>query len=263
MRCTDAASKAPKPIPEFNYECSEGSNEDNLKTVERHDALKAYLKEIEKTFADPAWWATPVDDLNACSTIKEVRAMTDDERNGFLRGDNSIGIYGDQSTRLITVTDPCIKYSYITLNAYVLQHVGNRVYATQVLDAFFSRADNSVAMEMADNHGERLLFIESRTVDGMMPPMPYTTYSVFSIDPRTHRAVPKKIFKKGHKLINRFRVDDYMPEEEDVKPMRNYRSPEIIHNDKLSPRFYIYKLGNHHLYRSAYIWNGRYYQPSR
>src|SRR5512138_380180 len=115
-RCPPEALSALKPIPQLDYECAE-RQDDNLKSPERRAAMKDYLREIESVFAEPIWWATPVEALNLCAAIHEARPMTDQERDDFLDDVYEIALYGDQSTRLVVVSDPCIQYSYRTLNA--------------------------------------------------------------------------------------------------------------------------------------------------
>jgi hypothetical protein len=187
LHCTQEALAALKPIPKLDYECLD-RDDDNLTSPERQSALKAYMRELESTFADASWWAAPVDDLNVCSIIKEARPLTAAERRDFLGNNDEIDFYGDQSTRLVIITDPCIHYSYATLNAFILQRDGERVYATQVLDAFFSRADNAARLRLVPRNGERLAVIDVGT-GGLDPE---TSQYVYVIDRKTHRAVLKK-----------------------------------------------------------------------
>jgi hypothetical protein len=260
LRCTRAALAALKPIPQFDYECAE-RDEDNLKTPERQAALKDYLSELESAFDDAAWWAAPVADLNVCSIIHEGRAMTARERQDFRGNNDEINLYGDGSTRLVVVADPCIKYSYGTLNAYVLQRADRRVYATQVLDAFYTRADNSVRMRLAARNGERLMIIERGLVDGMMPPQVRMTWAVYAINPRTRRAVPRKIFKENGRLSNELTWD--APPFEDEEAAARWRAPEIERDGRLLPRFHLYYPYKGRLGRDTYVWNGRYYARAR
>jgi len=260
LRCTKEALSALKPIPQFDYECAE-REEDNLKSPERRAALKDYLGELESTFRDANWWAAPVDDLNVCSIIHEGRAMTAAERRDILGNNDEINLYGDGSTRLVVVVDPCIKYSYSTVNAYVLQRANNRVYVTQVVDSFYSRADNAVRMRLAAQNGERLMIIEKGLVDGLMPPQVKVTWAIYAINPNTYRAVPRKIFKEKGKLTNEM-AWDAPPFEEDEANNR-WRDPELDRNGKLLPRFYVYYPYKGRLGRDTYVWNGKYYAHTR
>lgn len=160
---------------------------------------------------------------------------------------------------------PVFFYSYQTLNAYILQRVGDRVYATQVLDAYYTRIDAAVDMTLAEHNGERLVMVETHTSDGFMPPTLFTTYALYTINPGSHRAVPKKIFKEKGKLTHEFRSDDYLfgGDNEDEKLANRWRAPEIIRNGRLSPQFYVYTPVKHRLARSTYAWNGRFYTWQR
>ena len=77
-RCTREALAALRSIPKLNYKCGE-NDDDDLKSPKRRAALMAYARRLESS-ARASWWAASVDDLNACSITKEVRALTDDER---------------------------------------------------------------------------------------------------------------------------------------------------------------------------------------
>ncbi|HZS10419.1 MAG TPA: hypothetical protein VFD58_36665 [Blastocatellia bacterium] len=256
LRCTKEVLAALKPIPKLDYECAE-REEDNLKSPERRAALKAWLRELESSFADADWWAAPVEDLNICTITREARAMSDEESRDFRRNDVEVNLYGDQSTRLVIVTDPCIRYSYSTLDACILERAGGRVYATQVLNAWFTRADAAVDMCLARHNGEKLIIVETNTVDGFLPPSPFTTWQAYSIDPRSHRAMPKKIFREHGRPTNRFRWDNYVFEDEGLA--RRWRAPEIIRDGRLLPQFNVYSLVRHHFVRTTYVWNGEYY----
>lgn len=260
LRCTKEALAALKPLPQFDYDCAE-RDEDNLKTPERQAALKDYLSELESAFNDEGWWAAPVDDLNVCSIIHEERAMTAAERHDIQGNNDEINLYGDSLTRLVIVDDPCIKYSYSTLNAYLLQRANNRVYATQVVDAFYSRADNSVKRHVAAQNGERLMIIERGLVDGTMPPQVQVTWAVYTINPNTHRAAPRKIFKENGKLTNEMAWD--APPFAGEEANNRWRAPELERNGKLLPRFYLYYPYKGRLGRDTYVWNGKYYARAR
>ena len=261
LRCTKAALDALKPIPEFEYECAE-AQDDNLKSPERRAALDDYLRELEETFDDAEWWATPVAELNACSVAKEARALSRSESSDFAF---NIALYGDQSTRLVAVADPCIKYSYRTLNAYVLQRAGGRVYATQVVDAFFTRFDAALAMSAAQLNGERLLIIERTEYGGGAFSM-VTTAAAYTINPRTHRAVPKKIFREKGKLTNEFAYDapPFFDADQQMSEDKGWRSPLFVRDGRLARRVYVYRpTGRGHFRHDTYAWNGRYYAAAR
>jgi hypothetical protein len=270
-RCTAEALAALKSIPELKYDC-DGRADDNRKSPARQAALKNYLQELESVFANAGWWAVPVPDLNSCAITQEVRPVTDSE---FYHQEYSVKIYGDDSTRLIIVSDLCIWYSAGTLNAYILQRAGDRIYATQVLDGYFTRGYPALDIALAQHDGEKLVTVVTNTTDGLRRLSPhttyavdgYTTYAVYAIDPRHHRAVPKKIFKDGNTLTHEFRSDSYMfrvgDGSEDEKLAARWRTPEIIRNGKLSPRFTVYTPIKHRLALDTYVWNGKYYAHTR
>ncbi len=260
-RCSPQALSALRAVPKLEYECA-GSDDDNRGAPERDEALKDYALELESTFNDPEWWAAPVKALNVCAVTQEARPATDEEAAELLYRTN---IYGDDSTRLVMVADPCIWYSFGTLNAFILQRVGQRVYATQVLDGYFSRIDAPVNMLLANHNGEKLIIIETDTYDGTMPPSPFVTFEAYTISPRTHRAVPKSLFKEASKLTNRFGYDSYVfgSDGPDERMASRWRAPRIIRNGRLAPRFTVYTLYKRRLLGSTYVWNGRYFALMR
>lgn len=253
LHCTNAALAALKPIPELAYECKD-DREVDLESPARYAALKAYLRELESSFTDPRWWATPVEDLNVCTIIHEARAMTSSEQSSYIF---QINLYGDSSTRLLVVLDPCIFYSSNTRNGYILQRAGERVYATQVLDAYFTRMDAAADMTVAQFNDQRLVIVETHTSDGFMPPGLFTTLYAYTIDPRSHRAVPKKLFKEKGKLTNQFSYNNYLFEDE--KMMKRWHAPEVIGSGRLASQFYVYTPIEHRMARNTYVWNGKYY----
>jgi hypothetical protein len=260
LRCTKRALAALKPAPELDYECAE-REDDNLKSAARQAAMKDYLQELEETFNDDEWWATPVDELNACSIAKDVRALNEDESREYRF---KIALYGDQTTRLIAVTDPCIHYSYSTLNAYVLERAGGRVVATQVIDAFFTRFDASLDMKVAQLGGERLILIERNGYDG--GPVAITvTAAAYTINPRTHRPVPKKIFKSGRELTSEmaWNAPPFFDFDGRSLPDTGWRQPVMVRQGRLAPRFQVAYPTRRGLRHDTYVWDGRYYRLAR
>jgi hypothetical protein len=258
LRCTKQALAALIAVPKLEYECEE-QNEDNLKSPERRAAMQRYLRDLESSLAGASWWDTSVDDLGICSIVHEARLMTDEERRQY--SEERTVLCGDRSTRLVLVEDPCIWYSASALNAYILERAAGRVYATQVLNAYFTRVDRAVDMSLAQLNGETLILVETHTSDGFMPPSLFTTCYAFTIDPRSHRAVPKKLFKQGGKLTYEFKYDDYLFDDEELA--KRWRAPSIIQGGTLAPRFYVYRLVKHHFVRDAYVWNGKCYSLAR
>ncbi|HJQ23059.1 MAG TPA: hypothetical protein VKA60_04025 [Blastocatellia bacterium] len=259
-RCTAAVLAALKPTPELDYECA-AQQDDNLKSEARQAALKDYLRQLEEIFNNDVWWATSIEELNACAITKEARVLSKDESREFAF---NISLYGDHSTRLISVVDPCIAYSYRTLNAYILQRVGRRVVATQVLDAFFTRFDASLDMDVAQLDGERLIIIE-RNEYGGGPVTMTTTADAYTINPRTHRPQPKKMFKQGGKLTNEiaWEAPPFFDSEVGTLPADGWREPLIVSRGRLAPRFRVAHPTKRGLRYTTYRWTGKYYQPAR
>jgi len=262
QRCTTQALAARKSIPRLSYRCSQDPHEDPDEEIEksprRRAALRAYLKKLELSAA-ANWWATSAGDLNACALTNEARALTERERREF----SHIEVYGDRSTRLLMVGDPCVRSSYFTRNAYILHRVGGRVYATEVLDAFYTRLDPGVEMQLARQDGQTVVIVETNSEP--MPTTLFSTYHVYAIDPHTHRAVPLKLFMHHGKLTHEFEFDEYLFDDEES--MKQWHAPELVHNGRLSGRFYVYTRidnqdqGRETFSRRAYVWNGRYYRP--
>ncbi|HSB09776.1 MAG TPA: hypothetical protein VLM38_09860 [Blastocatellia bacterium] len=116
-------------------------------------------------------------------------------------------------------------------------------------------------MKTADLNGEKVIIVETNTSDGMMPPSPFTTWSAYTISPRTHRAAPKRLFKQGGNLTNRFRYDDYVFDDERLAA--KWREPELVRNGKLSSRFTVSVMSKRQMLRQTFVWNGKYYARSR
>ncbi|HJZ81251.1 MAG TPA: hypothetical protein VKD91_12930 [Pyrinomonadaceae bacterium] len=220
--------------------------------------------------ASPDWWAASIDDLNACAIAHEARALTDSERSEF---DSSSEVSGDESTRFLVLPDACVKYSYITRNGFVLQRAGGRAYATQVVDAFYTRLDPGVEMELARQNAETLVIVETDS-----EPTPTTEFgdsirgigesslSVYAIDAGTHRAVPRKLFMDKGKPTNVLTFEGYLLDDEELE--KQWHAPQLVQNGVLSPRFDVYSLAGEQdqadnprpkFSARTYVWNGQYY----
>src|SRR5262249_32561747 len=110
--CTDHALAALRSIPKLNYKCTEDPDDAIQKSPRRHRTLKAYLSKLESAVG-PRFWAASAGDVNACATGNKARASTPEEQREI---DSNPEVLGDESTRLILLLDPCVKYSYITQN---------------------------------------------------------------------------------------------------------------------------------------------------
>src|SRR5688572_18377987 len=91
-----------------------------------------------------AWWTTNVVDLNVCDFKHESGPLTEEQRRGFADGEYAFWLFGNDRIRLVLIPDPCYQTQYGGSNAFLLYRNAGKVFATQVLDGYFSRADNSV-----------------------------------------------------------------------------------------------------------------------
>jgi len=150
------------------------------------------------SFSDPAWWAADVVDLGVCDFVKKIGPLTSDEGHGFLADEYLFWLFGNDHIRLALIPDPCYQTEYGGSNAFVLYRNGNRVFVTQVLDGYFSRADNSVNLQLAKLNAQEI--VEISTGSGGLTPSLTNYY--FVIDPNTHQAVPKNLFNGDHGPTN-------------------------------------------------------------
>jgi hypothetical protein len=263
-RCTKQALAALKSIPKLDYDCTGDSDDEIQQSPGRRAALKAYRPKLESAVG-PGFWAASVDELNACATRNNERARTPEDQREL---DSNPRVLGDGSTRLILSLDPCVKYSYITQNGFILQRAGGRVYSSQVLDAFYSRLDPGVELHLARHNGATVVVVETNS-EATMNTL-FSTFHVYSLDPQTHRTVPMKLFINGGKLSNEFEFDEYLFDDEQT--MRQWHAPELVHNGRLSPRFTVYTMRKDQhqsrdvaskFSRKTYVWNGRYYKAGR
>ena len=191
--CKRAALKALKPMPKLMYPCDGEANDSDekiLKLPARLDALKTLTSELA-ALTDSAWWTTDTIDLNVCDYTKKPGTLTRDQRQSFLDGDYLFWLFGNDRTRLVLIPDPCYQTGYGGSNAFLLNRSRGRVFVTQVLDGYFSRADNPVTLAFARLNGEEIVELSTGT-GGLNPNL--TNY-YFVIDPRTHQALPKNLFK--------------------------------------------------------------------
>jgi hypothetical protein len=189
--CKKTAAAALKPKPQFDYPCGENDfDEKLLKTPERLAALKGLMTELSG-LSGAEWWQTSVEDLNTCD-FKEGApgALTAEERRQFADGEYRFWLFGDQQIRLLLIPDPCYQTEYGGSNAFLLYRDQGKVYVTQVLDGYFSRADNPVLLNFGKLNNEPV--IEIATWSGGLNPTLTNYY--FAIDQQTKRAVPKKLF---------------------------------------------------------------------
>ncbi len=94
-----------------------------------------------------------------------------------------------------------------------------------------------------------------------MPPSVTDRY--FVIDPKTHRAVPRKIFKVGRTLTNQISSALILGEPAELGLPRNAQDMQLIRRNRLLPSFNTYAEvfagDGRRLKRTVYRWNGRFY----
>jgi hypothetical protein len=262
--CMQDPFDARQPFPKIEYECPEGVNDSDDKILalpQRLASIQSGVKNLE-TFTNPKWWEATVDELNACSLHKSVGALTDEEKESWLSGSNFFDLIGNKQMRLVLIDDPCYQTGFGGSNAFLLNHKDGKVFVSQVLNGYYSRVDNSVGIDFAMLNGQRI--IEVSTANSMPPSM---VYYYFAIDPKTNKAVPKKIFKDGKQLTNKIYSDMLLAEPKDVGLPQDAGELNIIRKGRLAPSFSAYEQDEHgrvdssgkRLNRIVYRWNGRFY----
>lgn len=258
--CKVSALSALPPIPELKYECNEDQNdfdEKLLKRPVRLAAIRRLIRSLESLNRE-SWWQTEVADLNACDFRKSVGTFSDDEAQRFNDGDYQTKLFGNGQVRLVIIVDPCYQTGYGGSSLFLLHRAAGRVFASLVIDGYYTRADNSVALAFAELNGQRIIEISTGT-GGLHP---YLTNYYFVIDPRTKRAVPRKLFKVGPMLTNKITSAALLSEPDDSHPTEL----RVIVEKKLAPAFSAYverdseTEDGRQLSRRVYRWNGRYYQ---
>jgi hypothetical protein len=263
--CMQAPFDALKPFPKIEYDCPEGVNDFDdkiLKLPQRLASIRGVIKELE-TFTNPLWWEASVDELNACTIHKSVGTLTAEEKESWLSGDHFFELIGNKQMRIVLLTDPCYQTGFGGSNAFLLYHKGGKVFVSQVLNGYYSRVDNSVGLDFAKLNGQQIIEISTAN---SMPPSLY--YYYFAIDPRTNKAVPKKMFKEGKRFTNTIYSDMLMDEPQSLHLPKDASELNIIRKGRLAPSFSAYEVSdqgrikgnqNRNLNRIIYRWNGRFY----
>jgi hypothetical protein len=200
LMCKRATLAALPPKPELTYECDAQLNdwdEKILKLPARVAAIKTLESELT-SFTDAAWWAADTVDLGVCEFTGKAGTLTGDQRHSFLDGEYLFWLFGNDRMRLVLISDPCYQTQYGGSNAFLLYRSGGRVTVTQVLDGFFSRADNPLTMAWATLNREQI--VEVATWSGGLNPTLTNYY--FVIDPKTGHAAPKNLFPGDHGPAN-------------------------------------------------------------
>lgn len=261
--CSQKAFGAVRPLPKLAYKCSESliDSDSRILRLPRRRAALARVIQILSSFTNPAWWETSVAELNACELHGGAGDLNEEEKARWQSGDFLISLFGDEQTRLMLIADPCYQTGYGGANAFVLHRRDGRMFVTQVLDGYYSRADNSVGINFADLNGQRIIEV---TTGNSMPPSLVSYF--FAIDWQG-RAIPKKIFRTGGRLTNEIYSAMLMAEPRDLNLPAGATELNIIRNGKLAPRFSVYAehergtidADGRKLRRVVYRWNGRFY----
>jgi len=258
--CSRPVLAALKPKPELSYQCNEQLNdydEKILKLPERVAALKTLMSELA-SFDDAAWWSADAVDLSVCDYSGAVGTLTREQRQSFLNGEYAFWLFGNERIRLVLIPDPCYQTQFGGANAFVLYRDGGRVSVSQVLDGYFSRADNPVTLAFAKLGAEEI--IEVATGSGGLTPSLTNYY--FVIDPQTKRAVPKNLFRGDHGPTNEISSAMMFNATPATTPLK------IIRGRSLAPSFIIYvdnengKIDDNgrKLSRQVLRWNGKEYR---
>jgi hypothetical protein len=257
--CKRPVLAALKPVPELSYPCDEHLNDYDEKTLKlpaRLAAIKTLMSQLS-LFNDSVWWASDVVDLGVCDFTKKPGALTQEQRHSFLGDDYLFWLFGNDHIRLALIPDPCYQAEYGGSNAFVLYRNASRVTVSQVLDGYFSRADNSVNIAFAKLNTQEI--VEISTGSGGLNPSLTNYY--FVIDPNTHQAVPKNLFNGDHGPTNEI-TSAMLLSAPAAEPLK------VIQSQTLARSFIIYvddekgKIDDNGrtLSRKVLRWNGKVYR---
>jgi hypothetical protein len=197
--CTRAALAALMPMPKLRYACGDQPNEWDdkaLKRPERVAAIRALVSQLSK-LSNSAWWEASTEELSMCDFRHTPGALTEEQRQTFA-GDYWSWLFGDHHIRLLLIPDPCYQTEYSGSNAFLLYRKSGKVFVSQVLDGYYTRAENSVGIALAKLNRQEIVEVSTNT--GGLHPDVINYY--FVIDPKTDKAVPKKLFQGDHGPTN-------------------------------------------------------------
>ena len=266
--CKKSAFAAWKPIPKLRYPCGSAVNDYDEKVLmlpARVRALKALKAQLE-TFNSEAWWQASADDLNVCDFQRKPGKLTEVENERFST-DYATPLFGDNHIRLAVLPDPCFQTQYNGANVFILYRNGARVYVTEVIDGFFSRAEDAVDIDFAKLNQEEIIEVSTGT-GGLHPQL--TNY-YFAIDPRTNRAVPKNIFAGDNGLTNQITSALLMSDPENFGLPADAVSLKIIDAKSFAKSFSVYaedsegKIDDNGrmLTRTVLTWDGKIYKRAK
>jgi hypothetical protein len=264
--CKKSVLAAWKPIPKLRYSCG-GSNDESdekmLKSPARVRAIKLLVAQLE-TLDSSAWWQSSPDDLNVCDFRRKVGTLSQQERERF-DADYALPLFGDSHIRIAVLADPCFQTQYSGANVFILYRKGTRVFGTEVIDGFFSRAEDAVNVDFAKLGPEDVIEVSTGT-GGLHPEL--TNY-YFTIDPKSNRARPKNLFPGDKGPTNQITSALLMSDPEDVGLPADAVALKVIDKHKLAQSFSIYsevfeggKIDDNGrtLNRTVLKWDGRMYK---
>ena len=263
--CKSSALAAWKPLPTLRYSCKGATDEWDekvLKLPARINALKLLTTQLE-ALNSPAWWQASVKDLDVCDFRRKPGTLSAEEREKF-DTNYVIKLFGDNHVRLALLRDPCYQTEYSGSVGFVLYRKGTNTFASQVLDGFFTRADNAVDIDVAKLDQEEV--IEVSTGSGGLHPELTNYY--FTINPKTNRAVPKKLFESDKGPTNEISSALLMSDPESVDLPADAVTLKVIDENKMAKSFSIYaeddagKIDDNgrKLTRTVLTWNGKVYK---
>jgi hypothetical protein len=257
--CKWAVLAALKPQPKLNTYCGDQASdwdERILKLPARVPAMKSLMSELA-SFSDAAWWTADPVDLSVCDFTQKTGALTPEQRRDFLQGEYLFWLWGNDRIRLMQLRDPCYQGEYGGSNAFLLYRAGGKVVVSQVLDGYFSRADNSVGLGFAKLKTEEI--VEVSTGSGGLNPTLTNYY--FVIDPQTKQALPKNLFRDEHGPTNQI-SSAMLLEASGAEPLK------VVLKNALAPSFVVYvdsekgkiEDSGRTLSRKIMRWNGNVYR---
>jgi len=262
--CKTQALAALRPIPELKYDCNEDLTESDdavLTAANRRAAIDLYTKSLEK-LVSADWWKISVEDLSLCDFRKKAGALTKEEKDDYENANYFFSLRGNNRFRVIVARDPCYQPGFNGANIFLLNRVGDKVYAAEIIDGFYTRADFPLGFDQASNGAEPI--IEIATTSGGL--YPSETYYYFTIDKKTRRAVPKNLFKDDGRPTNRIYSKMLLGEPEEYGLPRKSEALQIIKNGRLAKSFYVFedtgeRFGeNTKFVKVSFRWNGRFYE---
>jgi hypothetical protein len=264
--CKKPAFTAWKPIPRLRYSCGGRENdwdEKMLKSPARVRALKLLTSQLE-SLNSVAWWQTSTDDLNVCDFLRKPGPLTQQEKERF-DTDYALPLFGNDRIRLVVLPDPCYQTEYNGANVFVLYRKGARVFATEVIDGFFSRAEDAVNVDFATLNQEEIIEVSTGT-GGLHPEL--TNY-YFAIDLRTNRAIPRNLFLGDEGPTNQITSALLMSDPEAVGLPADAVALKIIDKHVFTRAFSVYEEvfedgkiddNGRKLNRTVLTWDGKIYK---